>query len=301
VFLFTAWAGARLVLEPAFDPDRALALFEQERVTALFAVPQIYQSLIQHPAWPAADLGSWRIASSGGAPVPESLLRTIQARGVPMLQGYSLTEASAAATVLPAREALTRIGSAGLPVVHSDAAVLREDGSPCAPEEVGEIVVRGPQVMTGYWNNPAATAETLRDGWLHTGDLGTLDADGYLKVVDRAKDMLISGGLNVYPAEIERLLTGLPGVAELTVIGVPHERWGETPMLVACLQEGAALSADAVLSACRGRLADYKHPRFLLLRNAPLPRSMSGKVLKRQLRGEYSVLPSTVISLERRG
>lgn len=298
VFLFTAWAGARLVLEPAFDADRTFDLFEQERITALLAVPQIHQTLIQHPRFQGADLSSWRIACSGGAAVPESLIRAIQDRGVPMLQGYSLTEASAAATILPGHDALAKVGSAGLPVVHGGSGVLREDGTPCDPGEVGEIVISGPQLMAGYWNKAEETAKTLRDGWLFTGDLGVLDEGGYLKVVDRAKDMLISGGLNVYPAEIERLLTGLDGIVELAVIGVPHERWGETPMVVAVTDGKATLTAEAVLAACRGRLADYKMPRYLLLREEALPRSMSGKVLKRQLRDAYATLPESVIRLD---
>ena len=292
VFLFTYWAGARLVLEPAFDPDRAFDLFEHERISALFAVPVIHQTLVDHPRWATADLSSWRIASSGGAPVPESLIRAVQARDVPMLQGYSLTEGSAAVTVLPAHDALRKLGSAGLPVVHAEVRVVDDDGRPLPAGETGEIVVRGPQVMSGYWGNAAATAETLRDGWLHTGDLGRLDDEGYLYVVDRAKDMLISGGLNVYPAEIERVLAAVPGVVEVAVVGVPHDRWGETPAVIA-FTGGAPLTGEQVLAACAEQLADYKLPRYLVVRDAPLPRNMSGKVLKRELRTEYADLPSS--------
>ncbi len=297
VFLFTLWSGGRLVLEPSFEADRTLDLFEQERITALLAVPQIHEVLVQHPRWQQVDLSSWRIACSGGASVPESLIRAIQARGVPMLQGYSLTEASAAATILPGHDALTKVGSAGLPIVHGGSAVIREDGSFCEAGEVGEILISGPQVMAGYWNNPQASAKALQNGWLHTGDMGVLDEDGYLKVVDRAKDMLISGGLNVYPAEIERLLTGLDGINEVAVIGVPHERWGETPMVIANTA-GKPLTAEQVMAACSGKLADYKMPRYLLLRDEPLPRGMSGKVLKRDLRDEYATLPDSVIRLD---
>jgi fatty-acyl-CoA synthase len=287
VFLFTYWAGGRLVLEPAFDADRTFDLFEQERITGLFAVPVIHQTIVDHPRFAAADLSSWRIASAGGAPVPESLLRAVQARGIPMLQGYSLTEVSAAATVLPAHDALRKIGSAGLPVVHAEVRVVGEDDQPVPVGEVGEIVVHGPQVMQGYWGNPQATAEALRGGWLHTGDLGRLDEEGYLYVVDRAKDMLISGGLNVYPAELERVLAGVPGVIEVAVVGVPHDRWGETPAVIV-FTGGAELSGAAVLAACEAVLADYKLPRYLVVRDEPLPRNMSGKILKRQLRSYYA-------------
>lgn len=287
VWLFTYWAGARLVLEPAFEPDRIFDLFETERLTAFLAVPVIIQTMVDHPRWAEADLSSWRVACSGGAPVPESLLRAVQARGIPMLQGYSLTEGSAGVTVLPAHDALRKVGSAGLPVVHCEVRIVDEDDNPLPPGQVGEIAMHGPMVMQSYWRNEAASAEALRGGWLHTGDLGRLDEEGYLYVVDRAKDMLISGGLNVYPAEIERVLAGLPGVVEVAVVGLPHDRWGETPTVVA-YTAGAPLDAEAVLAACTEVLADFKVPRYLVVRDEPLPRNMSGKVLKRELKAYYS-------------
>jgi acyl-CoA synthetase (AMP-forming)/AMP-acid ligase II len=286
----TLWAGATLVLERAFDPTRCLELIESERITVFMAVPVIFQTLADHPAFPTADLSSWRVASAGGAPVPESLLRTFIARGIPMIQAYSLTEVSAAGTTLPTHDALRKVGSAGVSALHSATRVLREDGTDCAVGEVGEICIKGPEVMAGYWRKPEATAATIVDGWCHTGDLGFLDDEGYLTVVDRAKDMLISGGLNVYPAEIERVLAGLPGVVEVAVVGVPDARWGESPAVVA-YGDADQLTPDAVLAACRGRLADYKLPRYLVVRDEPLPRNMSGKVLKRDLRHAYADLP----------
>ena len=291
VFLFTYWAGARLVLEPGVDVDRLIDLFETERVTALFAVPVIHQQIADHPRFASADLSSWRIASSGGAPVPVSLIERVQARGIPMLQGFSLTEASAAATILPAHDALRKIGSAGLPVIHSSIDVVDESDNSCPAGEVGEICVSGPQIMKGYWNNPDASAVALAAGRLHTGDLGYLDDEGYLFVVDRKKDMIISGGLNVYPAEIERILAGVAGIVEVAVIGVPDEKWGETPAVIA-YTNGGALSGDDVLGACRLALADYKLPRYLHIVDEPLPRNMSGKILKRDLRIRFADLPS---------
>lgn len=289
VWLFTYWVGGCIVLERAFDPGRALELIESERITGLFAVPVIYQSMIDHPDWGDSDLSSWRVASSGGAAVPESLIRDVQARGVPMAQGYSLTEASAAGTVLAPRDALRKLGSAGLAVMHSRIMIGDEDDRPVATGEIGEILVHGPQTMSGYWNRPEESATALRNGWLHTGDLGRLDDEGYLYVVDRAKDMLISGGLNVYPAEIERLLSSLPGVAEVAVIGVPDDRWGETPAVIA-VGEADTITAAAVLDACSEDLAGYKLPRYLVVRDEPLPRNMSSKVLKRSLQEEYADL-----------
>ena len=296
LFLFCYWSGATLVLEPAADPDRLFDLFEIERVTALLAVPVIIQQLVDHPRWDTADLSSWRIACSGGASVPPTLLRAVQARGVPMLQMFSLTESSAAGTILPNADALTKVGSAGLAVLHGQVRIADENDNDVPTGDVGEILLAGPQVMAGYWNRPDATAETLRGGWLHTGDLGRLDDDGYLYVVDRVKDMLISGGLNVYPAEIERLLAGVDGLVEVAVVGVPDDRWGETPAVIV-FSAGAPVDPAAIVAACRDTLADYKQPRYLVVRDEPMPRGMSGKILKRHLRADLIADPSPLVPL----
>jgi len=296
LFLFCYWSGATLVLEPAADPDRLFDLFEIERVTALLAVPVIIQQLVDHPRWDTADLSSWRIACSGGASVPPTLLRAVQARGVPMLQMFSLTESSAAGTILPNADALSKVGSAGLPVLHGQVRIADENDNDVPTGDVGEILLAGPQVMAGYWNRPDATAETLRGGWLHTGDLGRLDDDGYLYVVDRVKDMLISGGLNVYPAEIERLLAGVDGLVEVAVVGVPDDRWGETPAVIV-FSAGAPVDPAVIVAACRDTLADYKQPRYLVVRDEPMPRGMSGKILKRHLRADLIDDPSPLVPL----
>ena len=213
-----------------------------------------------------------------------------------MLQMFGLTESSGMATLLPPHDAARKLGSAGLPVPRTRVEILDPDDQPCPPGEVGEIVIHGPQVMQGYWRDDEATATTLRGGGLHTGDLGYLDDEGYLYVVDRAKDMLITGGLNVYPAELERVLAGLPGVTELAVIGVPHDRWGEAPAVIACT-DGGDLDPAVVLDTCRATLGSYKLPRFVVQRTEPLPRNMSGKVLKRELRVEYADLQRTSTEL----
>jgi fatty-acyl-CoA synthase len=293
VWQMAYWSGAHLVLERTFVPDRSIELLASERVTGFLAVPAIFQALADHPRWHEVDLSAWRVACSGGAVVPPAILATVQQRGIPMLQSYTLTESTASGTVLPARDALNKLGSAGLPMIHGSVRIASDDGTPAATGDVDEIQLRGPHVMAGYWNNPEATHDAiLPGGWLRTGDLGRLDRDGYLYVVDRAKDMLITGGLNVYPAEIERVLTGMPGLVEVAVIGVADDRWGETPAVIA-VGSADAVTADAILAACAGRLADFKLPRYLVVRDEPLPRNMSGKVLKRQLRVEYEHLPTS--------
>ena len=182
------WSGATLVLEPAFEPGRALELIEGQRITVFMAVPTLFQLMAQHPAFAATDISSIRCASSGGATVPVSLLRTFLDRGITMTQTYSLTEVSASGITLPYHEAFERVGSCGVPAMHSEAKIVDPDGVEVPPGTVGEIAIRGPEVMAGYWRNPEATAAALRDGWCYTGDLGRMDDDGYFYVVDRAKE-----------------------------------------------------------------------------------------------------------------
>jgi fatty-acyl-CoA synthase len=226
--------------------------------------------------------------------VPVPLIRTYLDRGITMTQTYTLTEVSASGTTLPYDQSLERVGSCGVPAMHSQARIVDEAGNEVPPGTVGEIAIKGPEVMMGYWRNPEATAAALRNGWCHTGDLGRMDEDGYFYVVDRAKDMLISGGLNVYPAEIERTLAGLPGVIELAVIGVPDSRWGETPAVIAVVADLATAPTGAdILDKCRGVLADFKLPRYLITRTEALPRNMSAKVLKAGLRKQYADLENT--------
>jgi fatty-acyl-CoA synthase len=177
-------------------------------------------------------------------------------------------------------------------VLHTQLKIADDDDNEVAVGEVGEILLKGPQIMREYWNNPEASAAALRGGWLHTGDLGYVDDEGYLYVVDRKKDMLISGGLNVYPAEIERVLAAVPGVVEVAVIGVPHERWGETPAVIV-FTGGAEVTAETVLAKCKSELADFKLPRYFHVSDTPLPRNMSGKILKREMKLQYADLPKT--------
>ena len=291
-FVGTYGAGGTLVLERTFDPARALELLVDEGITAMIGVPVMWQGIADCPGFDGADLGRLTTAITGGAPVPETLLRTYQRKGVLIRQAYGLTEATALVALLPPALAIDKPRACGRPVLHTEVRLVDEDGRECPAGEAGEILVRGPQVMAGYWGDPDATAAAVEDGWLRTGDLGRLDDDGLLEIVDRKNDLIISGGLNVYPAEIERVLADFPGMAEAAVVGVPDRRWGEVP---AAIVRGAAGPIDeaALVAHCRRLLADYKTPRHIVVVDEPLPRSMSGKVLRRELRAKYQDLPTT--------
>jgi fatty-acyl-CoA synthase len=275
--------GGSLLLEQHLDAERLLDDVEQKGVTFIGAVPLVYQTMANSPTFAQRDLSNLRIAKSGGAPVPESILRTYQARGVPMIGAYGITEGGGFNISLQNEDALRKLGFAGLPVKGQRCRVVREDGSDAAPWEVGELLIAGPTVMAGYWANPDATAEAIRDGWLHTGDLALVDEEGYYKIVDRKKDMIISGGINVYPAEVEIALAGHPDVLEVAVIGVPDERWGERVTACVVARPGSDLDAGALGEFVADLVADYKRPKHYVFLDA-LPRNMAGKILKRELR-----------------
>ena len=284
-------AGCELVLEPAFEPARALGILTEQRITIFMAVPVIWQAIADMPGFAEADLSSLKVAKSGGAPVPIPLLGTYARKGIDLIQGYALTEGSGITTTLHPRDAVRKVGSAGIPTNGTRLRIVAEGGSECATGEVGEIHVRGPEVMLGYWNDPDATAAALHDGWLATGDLGRLDEEGHLWVVDRKKDMLISGGLNVYPAEIERVIERIEGVVEIAVIGVPHDRWGEVPAAIIFSGDHERPAPEDVVATCREQLADFKVPHYVVFSEEPLPRTMSGKLLKRELAASYRDIP----------
>lgn len=293
--LVSMWAptylgGATLVLDSAVEPVRTLQVIERHTITNFSAVPVIWDMLVQHPDFAQYDLSSLKIIGSGGAAVPAALLERLQAAGLPMSQGYGLTEGSGMNTWLRATDAQRKLGSCGRPLMHTRVRTVDPESAMLVDVpagEVGELIISGPEIMVGYWNNPQATAETLVDGWLRTGDLARIDHEGYVFIVDRSKDMLISGGLNVYPAEIEAVIVAVPGVAECAVIGMPDDRWGETPLALVGALPGVTLDPEVIAAACREVLADYKRPRRIVLLDKPLPRGMSGKVLKRELRAEY--------------
>ncbi|MFF3482916.1 o-succinylbenzoate--CoA ligase [Streptomyces sp. NPDC002701] len=278
--------GGTCVLVEAFDPAETLELVERHRITFMFGVPTMFARVARHPRWADADLSSLRMLSCGGAPVPTPLITAYQERGLTFLQGYGMTEAAPGVLFLDAEHAVAKAGSAGVPHFFSDVRVVRPDLTPADVGETGEIVVRGPHVMPGYWGLPEETAAVFSDGWFRSGDAARVDEDGYVTVVDRMKDMIISGGENIYPAEIEDQLLAHPGIVECAVIGVPDETWGEVPRAVVVPREGVELDPGEVLASLAARLARYKIPKSVVLADE-LPRTASGKLLKSRVRERY--------------
>ncbi|MGH2352784.1 MAG: class I adenylate-forming enzyme family protein, partial [Chloroflexota bacterium] len=284
------WLGARHVFLPAFDPAATLDLIGRERVTCTILVPTMINAVVHHPQVAEADLRSLRLILHGGAPIAAELLRrAVTTLGCSFTQAYGLTETSSLAAMLPREERLLDDGrsrSAGRAVMGLELAVRRPDGAECPPGEVGEVTARGPNVTSGYWNQPEQTAEALRDGWLWTGDLGRADHEGYLYLVDRRKDVIISGGENVYSVEVEAAVCAHPAVQEAAVIGVPDETWGERVHAVVVVRPGHTLDVAGLLAFCKERIAGYKCPRSMEVL-AALPKSGAGKVLKRELRAQH--------------
>ncbi|MBX6768665.1 MAG: long-chain fatty acid--CoA ligase, partial [Actinomadura rubrobrunea] len=278
--------GGRCVLVERFDPEGALDLVERHRITFMFGVPTMFEQIARSPRWPTADLSSLRLLTCGGAPVPTSLIATYQERGLTFLQGYGMTEASPGVLFLDAAHAISKAGSAGVPHFFSDVKVVGPDMRPVAPGETGEIVVKGPHVMPGYWGLPDETARAFTDGWFHTGDAARVDEDGYAYIVDRIKDVIISGGENIYPAEVENAILADPDVLECAVIGVPDATWGEVGHAVVVPRPGSGLTAERLLASLSGRLAKYKIPKSVEFADA-LPRNAAGKILKARLRAAH--------------
>ncbi|MBW5253805.1 long-chain fatty acid--CoA ligase [Streptomyces sp. P01-B04] len=283
----TLLKGGTVVLESSFDAARSLELIEQHGVTCMFGVPTMYDSMVSAPGWATADLSSLRNLLCGGAPVPSRTAQACLDRGLTFVQGYGMTETSPGALVLGRADSLGHAGSAGVPHFFTDVEILLPSGERAAAGEKGEVVVSGPNVTPGYWNLPEATAAAFPDGArFRSGDVATVDADGFVTLVDRLKDMIISGGENIYPAEVEDVLLGHPAVAEAAVIGVPDPKWGEVGRAVVVLRDDAAVTVDELITHMRDRLARYKVPRSVVLATG-LPRNATGKLLKAPIRARY--------------
>jgi long-chain acyl-CoA synthetase len=278
-------AGGTVVLMTRFDPEGALALLAKHRITLFAGVPTMYFALLHHPAAKNYDLSSLSFCLSGGAPMPVEVMKAFDAKyNVNILEGYGLSETSPIAS-FNRLDRPKKAGSIGVPILGCEFRLVDDDGGVItAPLVPGEIQIKGHNVMKNYWQNPVATAEALHDGWFSTGDIAHRDADGYYFIVDRKKDMIIRGGLNVYPREIEEVLYAHPAVAEAAVIGVPHARHGEEIKAVIARRTGhEATTEEQIIAYCKERLAAYKYPRSIEF-CASLPKGPTGKILKRELR-----------------
>ena len=283
-------AGGTVLIMRQFDPALALKLISDpaQGINVFFGVPSIYQFMAQHAAFESADFSRLIIGGVGGAPMPVPLLQLWEARGVALQQGYGMTETSPAVLALDREDAVRKAGSAGKPVLHTEVRVVRPDGANCAAGELGELWVKGPNITPGYWNRPDANKSSFTDGWLHTGDATRVDEEGFYYIVDRWKDMYISGGENVYPAEVENVLHQLAAIAEAAVIGVPDAQWGEVGMAIVAVKPGRSITEGEILSHCVANLARFKCPHLIRFVDA-LPRNATGKIHKPTLRRNFSV------------
>jgi fatty-acyl-CoA synthase len=286
--MMTTVLGGTIVIESELVPSRAVNLMSEHKVQAIFGVPLIFQALASAPEFADADLSSLETAIVGGAAVPLPLLDAWDKKGVKLRQIYGMTEAGGVATATLRHEAKEHPGSCGSGSIFTELMVVREDGTPADPGEDGEILIKGPGVTPGYWNDAATTDEVFQGGWLRSGDLGKRDDDGRISFVDRLKDLIITGGINVSPVELEKIVNGIEGVVECAVIAAPDERFGETPAAIITAAEG--LDGATVVERCSAVLADYKVPRYVVLRDEPLPRLPNGKISKRDIRDEYADL-----------
>jgi len=279
-------AGGTNILCSGFDADQVFDLVSEGGVTLFFGVPTMFVVMQQHPRWPDADFSRLKLVISGGAPCPMPIFERFWDKGVDFKTGYGLTEAGPNTFWLPAADVRRKPGAVGFPLMHIDVKVVRTDGTACEPDEPGELLIRGPHVTPGYWNNPTATAAAIRDGWLYTGDLATCDREGYHTIVGRLKDMIISGGENVYPAEVESAMYRHPAVKEAALIGVPDDKWGEVGRAIVVKEPGRDLNDEALIAFLCERLARYKVPKSVIFVET-LPKTGAGKVDKKVLVEQY--------------
>jgi len=273
-------AGGTSILCSGFDVDETFDLVEHAGITHYVAVPTMFQMLQEHDRWEQVDFSKLELVISGGAPCPLPIMQKFWDRGVDFKMGYGLTEASGNNFWLPPELVQKKIGSVGYPIFHIDMKIINRDGTVCADNEEGELLIRGPHIVAGYWNNPQATAETIRKGWLHTGDMAKRDEDGCYSILGRSKEMFISGGENVYPAEIESVISAHPFVQEAAVVGVPHNTWGEVGKAYVVVSDG--YQEDDLRVFLAERLAKYKLPRTIVVLDE-LPLTAIGKIDKKLL------------------
>ena len=284
-FAVNVYQGATSVVMRSFEPLLAWQLLEREKITIGLMVPAMLNFMLQVPGFERFDRSNLRWIMTGAAPVPVALTKRYMDLGIGVRQVYGLTETCGPACLMEAEDSLRKPDSTGKSFFHTSVRVVNERGEDCAPGEPGEVLVSGAHIMREYWNRPEASAEALVDGWLHTGDVAVMDEEGFVSIQDRIKDMIISGGENVYPAEIEKVLEAHPEIVEAAVIGQPSETWGESPLAIV-VRSSDTLGEGDVLGYCQGRLARFKQPRATVFVDE-IPRNPSGKILKRILRKRY--------------
>jgi fatty-acyl-CoA synthase len=274
----TLYMGGTVVIQRKFEIEEVLRAIEQHRVTTFTGVSTMYKWILEKGELSRFDLSSLKICYTGGEPVPLSMIEKLQEQDIPLGQLFGQTETSILLW-LSKKDITKKAGSVGKPIFHGEVRIVNSGGEDVRPGEIGEIIYKGPIQMMGYWNRPEDTRETIRDGWLHTGDLATIDEDGYASIVDRKKDMYISGGENVYPAEIERVLAGHSKIMEVAIVGLPDAKWGEVGKAFVRLKDGERMNEEEVIAFCRGRVANYKIPRHVEFLNE-MPKTARGKIRK---------------------
>lgn len=279
--------GQTMIFQRVFEPSEFLTLIQTENISWFGSVPQVLMFLRSVPLFDTFDWSTIKLALVYAAPVPVVLIKAFAEKGMEVRQLYGMTECTGPATVIDSEHAVQKAGSCGLPFFHTDIRIVDNEGRDVAPEEIGELLIRTTHPMKGYYNNPSATAQTIKDGWLYSGDIAKKDEDGFLYILDRKKDMIISGGENIYPAEVEDCLLGHPGIADVGVIGAPDEKWGEAVKAIVVLKPEENLTREALIEWCQGKLARFKTPRDVVF-TEEIPRTPTGKVLKRILREKFN-------------
>jgi len=290
-FLHPLTRGLSIFYERGFEPARTLRRLAEAKIQIMAGVPVLFEQMAKLPAFADADLSALELVTIAGARAPVPVIRAWLDKGVLLRQAYGMTELGGISSLNPAEQAVNRPESVGRGTVFTRHRVVRPDGADCDPEEPGEIIVSGPGVTPGYWRNEAAYGDAMRDGWFHSGDVGVKDADGFIRVVDRLKDIIITGGYNVAPSEIEAVISELPAVIEVCVVSAADAKFGEAPAAVIYARD--AITADEVTAHCRERLAGYKVPRHVIVQNQPLERMASGKIARRKIRDAHLALAAT--------
>jgi fatty-acyl-CoA synthase len=281
------YLGGTSIVCDGFDVDQIFDQIENLGVTLFFAIPTMFLMMIQHPRWASLDLSNVRLVMSGGGSCPTVVCEAFWGKGVEFKSGYGLTEAGPNTFWLPTRDMKRKIGSVGRPLFHIDVKLVDEASAELGPDEVGHLLIRGPHVCAGYWNRPQETAETIVDGWLHTGDLARRDQEGNYYIVGRLKDMIKSGGENIYPAEVEDVMHSHPAIAAAALIPVPDPKWGEVGRAIVVLKPGAKLTQEDLIAWLREQMAHFKAPKSIVFADE-LPKTAANKVDKRQLIEQYA-------------